>query len=424
MDKLLSSNTLLRPKVLALGPQNVFPPTDGGKEGIYGALAALACFCDVTYAYPCTDSRSIEDYRDIGVTAAPYNYEPSETYLNIVLATISAKPYKFEKYCSHAAVDALCSSVLAKDFTVIVCHHAHTFGLARKYARRVGLNVPIVVREHNIEYELVESYRDSVRGLSRIAASFYAWLTRHEEMRIWKSASAVGFLSDQDLRTAQKAMGAQISNFFLAREGVPIPAMRDAHFPREDAPLLVLLNPQATQSVANLKTFVHKYWYPLRKRHLIDNFELHITGVSQEQLSELMELKGESLINLGIHATGFLPSITSALESALALVSPTFVGGGIRKKVLEAMAHQLPVIATKLDIESCDYFTSGENIFLLRSPDSFADFLKELRANEHNWLYISKQARTTVEEFANWDIYGQAMYQMICNLQLKHYCWR
>lgn len=414
----LTSNTpALRPKVLALGPQNVYPPVDGGKEGIYGALGALALLADVTYAYPSSMKNFVEGYEKIGVKAAPFNFKPEDRPLSILSATLAGKPYKFEKYCSDEAVRALCATVPATAFTVIVCHHAHTYGLARRFMRLRGMNVPIVVREHNIEYALVESYRDSLGGLKRVVASLFAWLTRCEELRIWQQADAVGFLSDQDIRTAHEAIGYVSSRFFLAREGVPIPPRRPARHSGDQAPLLVLLNPRASQSVVNLKKFIHHYWLPLRKRHLIDNEMLHVTGVTQEQLSGLIEVDIEIISNSGIQALGFLPTLTSTLEGALALVSPTFVGGGIRKKVLEAMAHQLPVIATDLDIASCDFFKPNENILPLGDVDSFARTVRRLRVDDAFWLYLSTGARETIEEFANWEGYGNEMYRVIRSLQ-------
>lgn len=407
----------VRPKVLALGPQNVYPPVDGGKEGIYGALGALARLADVTYAYPSIGKSPVDGYKKIGVTAAPFHYKPEDRPLSILSASLLGKPYKFEKYSSDESVRSLSAAVPGTAFTVIVCHHAHTYGLARRFLRLRGLNVPIVVREHNIEYELVESYRDSLRGMKRVAASLFASFTRREELRIWRQADAVAFLSDQDIRTAQLAVGSSFSRLFLAREGVPIPPRRSARYPVAQAPLLVLLNPRASQSVVNLKDFVHQYWLPLRERHLIDNQMLHVTGVNQEQLSALIEVDVEILSNAGIEALGFLPSLASTLEGALALVSPTFVGGGIRKKVLEAMAHQLPVIATDLDIASCDYFKPNENIIPLGDADSFASTVSRLRVDDAYWLDLSERARETVEEFANWGRYAKEMYEVISDLQ-------
>ena len=402
-----------RPKVLALGPQNVYPPVDGGKEGIYGALGALARHADVTYAYPQNGEEPVDGYAKIGVTGMPYRYLPKDRPVSILSATLAGKPYKFEKYNSDSAVSALSAVLPVTEFTAIICHHAHTYGLAQRFVQLRGLKVPILVREHNIEYELVDSYRDSLSGIKRAAASLFAWLTRREELRIWRNADAVAFLSDQDLRTAQAAPGCDSSRFFLAREGIPIPPRRVGRYPGAQAPLLVLLNPKATQSVVNLIDFVRNYWLPLRERHKLDNEVLHVTGVTDEQLSRLIHVDLTTLSNSGVRGLGFLPTLTPTLEGALALISPSFVGGGIRKKVLEAMAHQLPVIATDLDIACCDYFKPHENILSMGDADSFAITVRRLRTDVSHWLDLSTRARDTVEDFANWENYGSEIYRII-----------
>jgi glycosyltransferase involved in cell wall biosynthesis len=81
--------------------------------------------------------------------------------------------------------------------------------------------------------------------------------------------------------------------------------------------------------------------------------------------------------------------------------------------VLEAMAHQLPVIATDLDIECCDYFKPNQNILSLGDPDNFAHIVRKLRTDEAYWLNLSSQARDTVEEFANWERFGDTMSEVV-----------
>lgn len=417
------ADSLKHLQLLALGPQDVFPPVDGGKEGIFGALAALACHADVTYAYPSSSGNPGEGYARIGVTALPIPVLPEEKLSTILLATLAGKPYKFEKYGTAAAARALDAALPGKSFSAIVCHHAHMVGLAERFLKLRGLRLPIIVREHNIEYSLVESYRDSLRGLKRVAASLFVSLTRREELRIWHNADAIAFLSDQDLRSAQAAAATVArGRLFLAREGVPTPPRRPVYYPGVGAPLLVLLNPAAAQSVYNLRDFVHQYWLALRAKGRLSNDELHVTGVTDERLADLLEISISDLHHAGIFGLGFLPSLAATLEGALALVSPTFVGGGIRKKVLEAMANQLPVIATELDIACCDYFQPTVNILSMGDPDQFADTVQRLRQDPGRWEALSANARNTVEEFASWEHYGSVMVQVIKGLVAADRC--
>jgi glycosyltransferase involved in cell wall biosynthesis len=411
VSSLKSSNSV---SVLALGPQNVYPPIDGGKESIYGALAALASHAKVTYAYPVGSDKQIDGYAKIGVTALPLPVWPEERWLAIVSATLRAKPYKFEKYGSAAAVRALDAVMPAVAIDAIVCHHAHTFGLARRFAHLRGLKAPIVVREHNIEYELVESYRNSLEGVKRVAASLFAWLTRREELKIWRHAHAVAFLSDHDLCGAQRSSPS--GNLMLIRDGIPLPPRRHVQMPGNHSPLIILFNPRAIQNISNLRQFIDSWWIPLRNAGKIGTEKLAITGVTTEQLSSIINKPALQLHHYSIQGLGFMPSLATVFQNSLAMVSPTFVGGGIRKKILEAMANQLPVIATKLDIDSCDFFQRDVNILQLNDPNGFAESVCRLRENDFKWRALSENARKTVEINANWDSYGRSMIKTIKQL--------
>lgn len=410
----------LRLRLLALGPQNVFPPVDGGKESIFGALGAVASRAHVTYAFPTmahakTESTGLPEYDERGVRSVPVAFQPVESVALVVAATLALRPYKFEKYGSSRAVDAFDAAIPRERFDAIICHHAHTVRLAERLCQRRSWHIPILLREHNVEYELVGSYRDSLSGTRRLAASLFAALTQREEMSIWTRVDATAFLSDQDLATAQ-ASGA-CGEFVLAREGIPLPPRRNAHHPGADAPLLVLLNPRATQSVANLKMFLHEYWLPLRECNALPfKTELHVTGVDTADLGRLCDLAPAALEAAGVRGLGFLQSLEATLAGALGLISPTFMGGGIRKKVLEAMAAELPVIATDLDIGTCIYFECGRNILLLGDLTAFAGIVARLRDDAPFWASVSAAGRGTVEEFANWDAYATVVLDTLNKL--------
>ena len=122
------------------------------------------------------------------------------------------------------------------------------------------------------------------------------------------------------------------------------------------------------------------------------------------------------LHHYSIQVLGFMPSLAPVFQGSLSMVSPTVVGGGIRKKILEAMANQLPVIATKLDIDSCEFFQRDINILQADDHNSFAESVCSLRRNNAIWHSLSENARKTVEINANWDSYGESMIKTIKQL--------
>ena len=388
--------------ILAFGPQNVFPATDGGKEGIFGALQALVNRCNVIYAFPSgLEKVNTDGYTRAGIEVCPVNWTLQESPLRIIASLCRLTPYKFEKYSSKLAIDIFSAALRGREFDAILCFHAHTARLGQGVAAKLGFDAPVLVREHNIEYELVASYRRSLGAFKRFAALPFQILTRREEQRIWQEADSIAFLSDLDLEIARSAGSG--GRFILAREGVPIPARRVIHHPGHAAPLLVLFNPKATQSVANLKEFLFDYWADAANDpRLVDTFLL-ITGISTVQLASLMGIEPSRLNDLRVRGLGFVDDLSPAFSSALALVSPTFVGGGIRKKVLEAMANQLPVIATRFDIDVCKYFSAGYNILEMYDTESFCVAVDRLKSESALWIQLSEAGRLTIEEHANWD---------------------
>ena len=147
---------------------------------------------------------------------------------------------------------------------------------------------------------------------------------------------------------------------------------------------------------------------------------LAITGVDPQQLAELTKMTVDDQRRLRVNALGFLQTLKPAFESATALIAPTFIGGGIRKKILEGMAHQVPVIATDLDIRTCSYFSHGENILRLGSPEEFAATVRQLLDDDALWDRLSANGRSTVERHADWAQFADVLLRELADLRAGH----
>ena len=193
-----------RLRVLAIGPQPVWPPIDGGKEGIHGALQALARHVELVYACPCPNPRadSYEHFRSLGIDYRPVPFQPTDSPAVVLASTLQLKPFKFHKYGTRNALRAFSSVLGGLQPDAVFCFHAHTEELGQRLRRRHAWNVPIMVREHNIEYELVASYRATLPLPSRLASAPFEWLTRRAEQGQWARVDSVAFLSDRDYAIA------------------------------------------------------------------------------------------------------------------------------------------------------------------------------------------------------------------------------
>ena len=397
-------------RLLGIGPKEPWPVTCGGSEGIHGAIEALTRHFQVTYACPGqpVSAAQAEHYARIGIDYRPVPNEPSERVPDIITATLQGRPFKFHKYSSARAVQSFDATLGALQPDVIVCFHAHTEALGRALAQRRGWKVPIVLREHNVEYEMARSICSSMPALKRLVAEPFLWLTEGEERRMWNRSDCVAFLSEHDLALARSS--GISGHFTLVPEGVPIPPRRPVHYPPGPARLLIPFNPEALQSRQNTLTFLREYWQQVSSHPELLDVRLSVTAVNAERLASLSGLSLEAQRELRIDALGFVPSLAPVFESALAVLAPTFFGSGIRKKVLEAMANQVPVIATELDLATCHYFKAGRNILIMGGPQEFVRTVAGLRDDPERWLNLAEAGRTTVEEHASWARFADVMH--------------
>lgn len=79
--------------------------------------------------------------------------------------------------------------------------------------------------------------------------------------------------------------------------------------------------------------------------------------------------------------TGFVPDVRSELERADLIVVPIRYGGGTRIKVLEAFAHRIPVVSTRMGAEGIDAADDQEILFG-DTPDVFAEQCVRLLRDE------------------------------------------
>jgi glycosyltransferase involved in cell wall biosynthesis len=72
-----------------------------------------------------------------------------------------------------------------------------------------------------------------------------------------------------------------------------------------------------------------------------------------------------------VRVTGFVPEVAPYFAEARVCIVPLLSGGGVRNKILEALAAGRPVVSTSLGAEGLDLEPS-RHLLLADSPDAFA----------------------------------------------------
>ena len=110
----------------------------------------------------------------------------------------------------------------------------------------------------------------------------------------------------------------------------------------------------------------------------------------------IRELAGENVV-----VTGRVPDTGPFLDRAAVVVAPIRLGGGMRVKVLEALAAGKAVVASPLAVEGLDV-VDGEQAVLAESDEQFHDAIAGLLRDPERRIRLAGRARAWAVEHLGW----------------------
>ena len=117
-------------------------------------------------------------------------------------------------------------------------------------------------------------------------------------------------------------------------------------------------------NIDGVKWFIREV-YPLIRQERPD---VQFDVVGSRPPDEMVALNEAGL---GINVTGYVADPTAFLERAALMVVPLRAGGGMRVKILNALAQGIPIVSTTLGYEGIEV-TPGRDILVGDTPEAFA----------------------------------------------------
>lgn len=100
--------------------------------------------------------------------------------------------------------------------------------------------------------------------------------------------------------------------------------------------------------------------------------------------------------------TGMVPSVTPYVDRAALLALPLRIGGGMRVKLLEAMASGKAVVASSIAAAGIEA-TDGEQLVFAETDDEFAEAIVRLLTDPDARARLGHAARGWAERHLSWD---------------------
>lgn len=396
-------------KILQLAPQFPLPADNGGRIGIFNIYKEFAeAGNEVTFVCYAQnpDPNQIKIAEKYG-TVKFINHSTENTPLRIFKSLFSDVPLYLAKHFDKHIEKELEKIASSDDFDVI--HADHSCMAAPAFFIKRIIKKPIGLRLHNLEYRIWRRYANALPKYSpkQLYVNDQGLKLKEAEIKIFGDVDICFAITENDKRKVHKLN--QKAKITVASAGVNTNEWTVGNIERNRNELILATAYDWVHNVDGAKWFIEKV-LPIIRKEIPEAF---LTMLGKNLPKWFAENK-----HLGINPVGYVDDVKPYFNRANIYVAPLFVGGGIRIKILEALAMELPVIATRISAEGInDNYTNG--IYVSDRPNDFAKIIIDLIKNPKTADEIAKNGRKFVEENYSWKNNVAIMIQEYENLILK-----
>lgn len=267
---------------------------------------------------------------------------------------------------------------------------------------RTRPTIPVVLDEHNAEWILQARHAAIDARSGRLPGAFYSWLQarklRRYEGKAVERADAVVAVSAED-EAAIRDVG-RPRRLTIVPNGVDCEALR----PREGQPagdtLLFTGTMDYRPNVDAARWFAAEVWPLIRAARPSARFVV----CGRDPAPSVRALADRP----GVTVTGEVADTAPYFREAALYVAPLRIGGGVRLKILEAFAHGVPVVSTRLGAEGID-LVDRRDALLADEPRSFAEAVVTLLGERERRAELLRCGRQLVELRYDWGVLVPAL---------------
>jgi glycosyltransferase involved in cell wall biosynthesis len=306
-------------KFLVIAPYQYLPYFSGGQKSIAQFLDYLGRETDLTVVSVAeNDSSLIKNYKHISLLKK-----------------------SFSRYINLDLVSKLTSLIKKEKFDTVIWEHPYYTWLADIIKKRTGIKT--ILHIHNIEYQRFHS-----------TGKWWWWILRSYEKWFFKIADQILFVSPEDKKFAiekwkineekciEVAFGVEISEYPSDKEKSK-QAIKEKY--KIDSNEKILLFNGLLDYKPNLDALliILKEINPLLLQRSDFRYKIIICGKRLPvEFNELKEYADKNIIY-----AGFVDDIEMYFKAADLFLNPVLTGGGIKTKMVEAIAFGTTVITTE-----------------------------------------------------------------------------
>ncbi len=375
-----------------------YPIYSGGHVRLYNLISELSSIHEITLVCEKRDNQTQKDITEVEkICKKVITVERRKQWSsgNLLKTAVSSKSFLTTGHTNTDMKNKIKKELENDKFDLI---HVETFYILQNLPET---SLPVVLAEHNVEYQVYGRYVDQVSKIIRPILSLDIAKIKKEEEAAWKKVSALIAVSEDD----KKVMEAKGLKLFIVANGVDVEKFsfknKKPSFAKASAgearKILFIGDFKWIQNRDSVGFIINDVWPSINLKHKTENLKLWIVG--RKIPDSVKNLTNDPNVIFDEESSG--KPTQELFHEADVLLAPIRVGGGTSYKILESMSCGTPVVTTPLSAESLNA-ENGKNILVGQTADELANQTVKLLNDNKLYEKISKNARELIEKKYTW----------------------
>ena len=372
-------------KILFVLPQLPYPPESGGRIVTFEIIKFLLPrhqLAVATLFHRPEDLLSARTLEQLGVEIMAENAPKRKSLMKFGRSLVSGRPYKIHRFFSSRLAKRIQQALRSENFDVV---HAQNFYMAQ-YVTGNESCLKVHYKE-NFEGLLLNRYADTID--SPIKKRFWrreARKTIHSEIEIAKRFDEVFCISHTD---AEQILKCDPGFRYDVLPACIDPSENECKREESLPPMVLFLGTLSYfPNIDGARFFVQRVWPLIRKKS--PRAEFHICGHNPDK--SLLALQRQP----GVKIIGPVDTLCDVLSKCAVFVIPLRIGGGVRLKLIQALAARCAVVSSSIGAEGLN-LEADQHLRIADSPQDFAQAVIELLHNDQLRKEMGERGRKQVQ---------------------------
>ena len=379
-------------KVLQISPQISFPPDSGGRLSIYGITKSLSerkhQVTFVCYTQGPIAKNAIYELKKI-CNPVFIDWDINNRFLPAAKNLFSKIPYNISKYYSKKLKEFIIDYLKNNKVDIVHVDHLHMAWVIDEI-RKIS-NVPVVLREHNLEMKIMKRYYEQE---TNILLKFYSGL-QYKKFLSYEPTQCVKF--DSCLMVTREDEKSLLNlNPKIKSVVIPIGVDREIfNLEKSDKIPYSIFHIGALDWQPNYDGLLWMLNEVFPKIiEVYPNSYLYVYGKGCERLNPPRNIKNKVIIK------GYVDNIWDEIKDKQVLVVPLRVGSGMR--VVEMLGAGYLVVSTSIGKEGIDV-NEDEHILIADDSETFVNKIMDIFEKRIDINNITSNARQVIKEKYSWE---------------------